>query len=444
MDTYSPEVPCLLIGLDRQIPNSQAVFADDIIHQTLELGAPQRTAYTAADAPVFGEVGHGPWCLGLPDDYDKPAPFINLGRRIRQGRPGRWHPVNRRDVTFMLAGIRLGIFIVVSLAVTGLLVVIMGGIGLGSQKEYKAVFSTASELTSGNQVRIAGVVVGKVTEVEIYQRDQAMVTFKVDEDVPLTQDSRANVRFLNLIGDRYMSLSEGQEGAPRLAAGSTMPLDRTTPALNLTALFNGFQPLFAALNPEDVNKLSLNLVRVLQGEGGTVQELLANTASLTNSLADRDQLIGEVIANLSELMGTVDDHHQELDELITGLNGWFGDLAKDRKVIGSSLGSISELTKEVADLLTRARPLLKKDVAQLRRLFTILAKPEHKKYLAETLDTLPGMLSKQTRIGVFGSWYNYYLCEFRGGVVLPAELMALLPPDISDFIVHSDEPRCQA
>ena len=78
LDTYSPEIPCLLIGLDRQIPNSQAVFADDIIHQTLELGAPQRTAYTAADAPVFGEVGHGPWCLGLPDDYENPAPFINL------------------------------------------------------------------------------------------------------------------------------------------------------------------------------------------------------------------------------------------------------------------------------------------------------------------------------------------------------------------------------
>jgi phospholipid/cholesterol/gamma-HCH transport system substrate-binding protein len=78
LDTYSPEVPCLLIGLDRQVPNSQAVFADDIIHQTLELGARQRTAYTAADAPVFGEVGHGPWCLGLPDDYKKPAGFVPL------------------------------------------------------------------------------------------------------------------------------------------------------------------------------------------------------------------------------------------------------------------------------------------------------------------------------------------------------------------------------
>lgn len=356
--------------------------------------------------------------------------------------------MNRRDVTLTLAAVRLGIFIVVALAVTGLLVVIMGGIGLGSQKEYKAIFSSASELTSGNQVRIAGVVVGKVTDVEIYHRDQAMVTFKIDEDVPLTRESRANVRFLNLIGDRYMSLSEGKQGAQRLEAGATMPLDRTTPALNLTALFNGFQPLFAALNPEDVNKLSLNLVRVLQGEGGTVQELLANTASLTNTLADRDQLIGEVIANLSELMGTVDNHHQELNELITSLRSWFGDLAKDRKVIGSSLGNISEVTEEVAELLTRSRPLLKEDVAQLRRLFTILAKPKNKAYLDKTLDTLPGMLSKQTRIGVFGSWYNYYLCEFHGGVVLPSELMNLLPPDVqksmADFTVHSSAKRCQA
>jgi phospholipid/cholesterol/gamma-HCH transport system substrate-binding protein len=87
LDTYSPEVPCLLIGLDRQVPNSQAVFANDIIHQTLELGAPQRTAYTAADAPAFGEVGHGPWCLGLPDDYEKPAPFIPLDDGTNKDEP---------------------------------------------------------------------------------------------------------------------------------------------------------------------------------------------------------------------------------------------------------------------------------------------------------------------------------------------------------------------
>lgn len=355
--------------------------------------------------------------------------------------------MNTRDTTFMLAAIRLGIFVIVSLVVTSMLVVIMGGFDFGARNEYKAVFSSASELTAGDDVRVAGVVVGKVKDVRIYHRNNAMVTFEVKEGVPLTRESEASVRFLNLIGDRYMSLSEGKESGQRLPAGSTLPMDRTTPALNLTALFNGFQPLFAALRPEDVNKLSLNLVKVLQGEGGTVQELLANTASLTNTLADRDQLVGEVITNLSTLMGTVDDHHQQLDELITSMRGWFGDLAKDRKVIGASLTNISSVSAEVADLLTTSRPLLKADVAELRRLFTILAEPKNKAYLDRTLELLPSMLTKQTRIGVYGSWYNYYLCEFHGGVVLPSVVMATLPADvqkqISDFTLYSQASRCK-
>ncbi|GAA3521989.1 MCE family protein [Aeromicrobium panaciterrae] len=354
--------------------------------------------------------------------------------------------MSSRDTAFRIAAIKLTIFSVVSLMTLGLLIAIMGGYGMGSQTEYKAEFTTASELTKGDEVRIAGVVVGKVKKVEIYKRDHAMVTFKVKDGVPLTRDSEASIRFLNLIGDRYLSLAEGEPGSPRLAPKSTLPLEQTTPALNLTELFQGFQPLFQALNPADVNKLSLNLIQVLQGEGGTIQELLSNTASLTSTLADRDQLIGDVITNLSTLMQTVDNHHQELDELLVSMKSWFGDLAKDRKVIGGSLTNIADVTQQVADLLTQSRPLIKDDVAQLRRLFTLLAKPENKAYLQETLDKLPAMLTKQTRIGVYGSWYNYYLCEFHGGVVLPTKLMNALPAEVqkamADFTLYSQATRC--
>lgn len=361
--------------------------------------------------------------------------------------PSRGPPMNSRDTTFYFAAIRFGIFVLVSVIVTSMLFVIMGGYGQGSQTQYKAMFTNASELTAGDDVRIAGVVVGKVKKVEIYHRTDAIVTFKVKNDVPITRDSHASIRFLNLIGDRYMSLSQGKESATRLARGATMPMSQTSPALNLTELFNGFQPLFAALRPEDVNKLSLNLIRVFQGEGGTVQELLANTASLTNTLADRDQLVGQVITNLGSLMKTVDDHHQQLGSLIVSLRSYFGDLASDRKGIGGSLTNISQVSQRVAALLTDGRPLVKADVAQLRRLFTILAAPKNKAYLAHTLDLLPDMLAKQTRIGVYGSWYNYYLCEFHGGIVLPSALMDALPPEVqqqmSDFTTYSKATRCQ-
>jgi phospholipid/cholesterol/gamma-HCH transport system substrate-binding protein len=352
-----------------------------------------------------------------------------------------------RDAIFAAASTRMAIFTAASVIVTGALVMIMGNLGGGDQTTYNALFSSASELVPGSSVRVAGVQVGRVTDVEFHGESDALVTFKIDSGVPLTQESRASVRFLNLVGDRYMTLDAGTGGGPRLAPEATIPLSHTTPALNLTALFNGFQPLFQALRPEDVNKLAFNLVKVLQGEGGTVQEMLASTASLTNTLADRDELIGDVIANLNALMVTVDDHHKELSELIKALRSWFGDLAEDRKEIGGSLSSISDFSETLADLLTRSRPLLKKDVAELRRLLTILNDPANKAYLDLTFDRLPIMLARQTRIGVYGSWYNYYLCEFIGGFVLPEPLWSSLPPDVqlslSEFHLVSHADRCK-
>lgn len=355
--------------------------------------------------------------------------------------------MNSRNATTLAAGIKLGIFTLVSIVFTTTLAVIMGGIGLGDHTEYHGIFSSASELKKGDDVRVAGVSVGEVTDVQIHQANQAKVTFTVKSDVPMTTDSRASIRFLNLVGDRYLALEQGSPEAKRLAEGATLPISQTRPALNLTALFNGFQPLFAALNPEDVNQLSMNLIQVLQGEGGTITGLLQQTGELTNSLADRDQLIGEVVVNLTTLMQTVDGHHQQLGELITNLKQWTGNVARDRFTIGRSLENISALSVTLSDLLTQSRPLLKQDVAQLRRLFTVLARPENKALLDETLETLPTMLSRQTRIGVYGSWYNYYLCQFTGGIVLPSELAETLPPDvvkqIAQFTMHSTVDRCQ-
>ncbi|EFQ82296.1 virulence factor Mce family protein [Aeromicrobium marinum DSM 15272] len=376
--------------------------------------------------------------------------------------------MRKRDAAFFLDLARFGIFALVSVIVTSALVGIIGGVGDGTFTEYRAVYTNASELAPGDDVRVAGVAVGRIKDVDFEGRDRAVVTFEVLEDVALTDRTEASVRYLNLIGDRYMALTEGPPGlgpigqdtaleqvdavAPvsagsPLEPGATLPVDRTTPALNLTELFNGFQPLFAALRPEDVNELSLNLVRVLQGEGGTVQQLLANTASLTTNLADRDLLIGEVVTNLTTLMTTVDDRNAELNALIVSLRTWFGDLATDREVIGASLPNVADLTERVAELLSDSRPALQADIAELGRLFTVLAQPENKDRLDRTLDLLPDMLSKQTRIGVYGSWYNYYLCEFQGGIVLPSEVMNLLTPEIqknlSEFTLVSRADRCQ-
>jgi phospholipid/cholesterol/gamma-HCH transport system substrate-binding protein len=352
-----------------------------------------------------------------------------------------------RNSTTTAAAVKLGIFTICSLLVTGLLAAIMGNIGFGGGKEYKAVFSTASMLQKGDDVRIAGVNVGEVREVEHYDRTQALVTFRIKDEIELTTAARAEIRFLNLVGDRYLALEQGASSdAVVLEADDTIPIDQTSPALDLTVLFNGFQPLFQALNPQQVNDLSLNIVQVLQGEGGTVAGLVQKTASLTNTLADRDQLIGEVITNLGQTLDTVDQRHEQLSSLIVELKGWMTDLARDRDTIGDSLSNISDLTEVVADLVSRSRPLVKADVAKLRQLSHLLNEPASRQTVINMLDRLPESMTDQTRTGTYGSWYNYYLCEFSGDIRIP-ELDGIpglkdLTKELSKLNFHSTAPRC--
>jgi phospholipid/cholesterol/gamma-HCH transport system substrate-binding protein len=327
--------------------------------------------------------------------------------------------MSSRNTVTTVAAVKLGIFTAVSLVVTTVLAMIMGNFGFGSTTEYKALFSSASLLTKGDDVRIAGLTVGSVKKVQIHDRNHALVTFSVKSDVPLTRSSRADIRFLNLVGDRYMAVSQGEPGAARLPHDAVIPMSQTTPALDLTALFNGFQPLFTALDPKEINDLSMNLVKVLQGEGGTIQSLLARTASLTNTLADRDELIGQVVDNLSGMLGTVDAHHQQLNTLVVQLKDWLGNVARDRNVIGRSVQNVSTLADELASLLVQARPAVKGDIHQIHRLAAILKTPESKAIINEALDRLPTMFRRQVRIGSYGSWYNYYLCDFDGQIILP-------------------------
>ena len=297
------------------------------------------------------------------------------------------------------SGIKLAVFTAVSLVVTGTLVAIMGRFGSGETVEYSAIFKSASLVEEGDDVRVAGVVLGKVEEVELHDTDAAKVTFSIAKDMPVTDTSRIEIRYLNLVGDRYVTVVEGKSAGERLRDGATIPLERTSPALNLTALYNGFAPLFSALEPKDINALSLNLLKVLQGEGGTVESLMAHTASLTTTVADRDKLVGEVITNLSELLGTVDSRHQELTTLIQELRRWVGGLAEDRVQIGRSVVNISTLTRSLAGLIAEGRPLLKADIAELRKLATILARPDTSAVLKQILRNLPEMLEDQTRTG---------------------------------------------
>ncbi|OLT04326.1 ABC transporter substrate-binding protein [Pseudonocardia sp. CNS-004] len=325
--------------------------------------------------------------------------------------------------------------VVVALCTTVLALTIANASG-GARTTYTARFADASGLLRGDDVRIAGVVVGAVEDVRIVDRRFAEVEFSVAQDQPLPASVEASILYLNLIGQRYIALEQGAGPAgATLPPGGTIPVERTRPPLNLTVLFNGFKPLLTALDPEQVNQLSFEIIQVLQGQGGTVKSLLAHTASLTNTLADRDEVIGQVIDNLNAVLDVVNARDGQLSELIKSLQALVSGLAEDREPIGEAIVSIGELTDVTAGFLADARPPLKDDIGHLGDLAENLNAQDER--LEQTIKNLPPKLRKVIRAGSYGSWFNFYLCGASGKVGLEPYIPAFEIP-----VFHSDQDRC--
>ena len=315
---------------------------------------------------------------------------------------------------------RLTVFMVVTALATGLLVILIGNMTFGPSKDYRAVFSDATGVVKGDDVRVAGVKVGTVEDVEIVDRDRALVSFSVDSETTLSEATNAAIRYRNLVGQRYVALSEGIGATDELEEGATIPISQTSPALDLTVLFNGFKPLFQALSPDDINQLSYEIVQVFQGEGGTLEGLLASTASVTQTLADRDQVIGDLITNLDRVLARLGDRDDQLSELIINFRTFVGGLKTDRQAILSSLDQISELSVETAGLVEGIRQPFVNDIKQLRRLTRNI--DDNKAELDRALQVLPIKLNKVGRTAIYGAFFNFYLCDFQGRIRLPANI----------------------
>ncbi len=274
---------------------------------------------------------------------------------------------------------------------------------------YRAQFSNVSGLKGGDFVRIAGVEVGQVKAVSVQNDGTVLVDFGVDHSVVLTEGNHAVVRYDNLIGDRFLALEEGPGGAKKIPPGGTIPLANTAPALDLDALIGGFRPLFRALDPDQANALTGQLIAAFQGQGTTISSFLTQTAAATNTLADRDQLIGQVINNLNTVLGSLGDQDQQLDKAVTSLSGLVEGLSARRSDITVGLAYINEAAGTVADLLSEARPAVKDVVTQTDRAAGQIL--SDKDYFDNLLNTLPDKYRLLGRQGLYGDYFSFYLCD---------------------------------
>lgn len=303
-------------------------------------------------------------------------------------------------------GLKLLIFVLVT-TLTGFgVATVVGNLRFGSSHTYSAIFASASGLGNGEDVRVAGVPMGKVTDVALNSDGTALVSFSLSTERPLTATTEAKIKYKNLIGDRYVDLSQGAF-APQPLDGP-IPLEQTTSALDLDQVVNGFRPLLQGLDPDQTNQLSTSLIQVLNGQEASISTLISQIDTFTNALADRDQAIGQVITNFNTVLGTVNNRQDQFATLVDQLQHLVAGLNDDRDLISRSLGQIDDVTATMGEVLTENRPTIAQDVSALGDLAGQLnAKTDT---LNLILSKLPENYRLTGRAAGYGNFVNFFVC----------------------------------
>ncbi len=328
--------------------------------------------------------------------------------------------------------IGLSLFMAVAITLTWLVYVTLRRDAAGDTVGYTAVISDVFGLREGDDVRMAGVRVGRVEKIEL-QGDVAKVSFVVQSDQQLLGTTVASVTYQNIVGQRYLGLSLGDIGEPQaLPPGSEIPLERTDPSFDVGALLNGYEPLFSALNPTDADNLTKGVIESLQGDRASVVSLVDETARLTDSFAGRDQQLGQVITDLNVVVNNLAQHNDSLDEVITQTRGVVSTFDARRPELVESMGSITAVVRQLSTIADEVYPSLNELVVREPGFAQHLVGIEPQ--LAFTGANLPLLLKGFARITNEGAYANSYACDLNATGFFPGL------NDVTPIIVDAATP----
>jgi len=339
--------------------------------------------------------------------------------------------------------IGLALFMVVASVLTWLVYGSLRRDVAGKTASYSAVFTDVYGLREGDDVRMAGVRVGRVEKIDIDGK-LAKVSFIVQQEQRLFGNTVASVTYQNIVGQRYLGLSLGQEGTRNLLPpGSVIPPERTEPSFDVTALLNGYEPLFSLFNPHDADNLTNAVIQSLQGDTSSLATLVSQTSTLTDTFAGRDQALGDTITNLNKVVASLAAQNDNLDGVITQTGDMVSELDSRRPELVSSVGSLARvldrLSTSVVDVYPAARQFIDRQPGATRHILSV--EPQ----VAFFADNIPLMMKGIIRAGNQGAYGNGYVCDvnlfgFFPGLndVVPIIVAAATP---GNKAMHT--PRCR-
>jgi phospholipid/cholesterol/gamma-HCH transport system substrate-binding protein len=336
----------------------------------------------------------------------------------------------------------LSLFVVVATVATWLVFVTLRREVQGPTNTYSAMFTDASGLKTGDDVRIAGVRVGRVDSIDL-DDNLARVTFRVEKNQPLYTDTAASVPYQNIIGQRYLGLSPGTAHQHTLLADrDRIPVQRTRASFDISNLLNGFKPLFALLSPQQVDNLTDGIIQALQGDSGSVLTLVTQTSALAQTLAGPDAVLGDVINNLNEVTAVLAKQNTNLQTLIGQSRDIMVTLAGRRDELVASVGSVNSAVGRLAQIVTAIYPDLQQLIARDPGFLAHLTGAGQDRF-SITATNLILVWKGLARITQSGAYIDGYLCDINSTIfaflsrVIPA-LVKLGSP--GNIVEHS--PIC--
>ena len=190
-------------------------------------------------------------------------------------------------------------------------------------RTYTAEFTDASGLHPDGDVRVRGVRVGKVESVDLARHDGqnvAQVKFTLDQQYGILAISRLAIKFQALTGVRYLDITNAAEGYTAADLVTQVPTSMTQPSFDVTALFNGLQPVLATLSPEEINTFTANAASFLTGDGSGLAPLLDSLRRLTEFVSNRQEVVATLMSNLSQVADAIESKSKQFIHIIDLIN----------------------------------------------------------------------------------------------------------------------------
>ena len=275
---------------------------------------------------------------------------------------------------------------------------------IGGGDTYRAAFSEAGGLKANDEVRVAGVRVGKVESVDL-DGDQVQVTFKIDRGVDIGKDTGAAIKVKTLLGAMFLALEPAGPG--QLDEGATIPVERTQSPYDVVEAFSGLAETSERI---DTNRLATSLTALSDLGRNTPEEFqaaLQGVSALSKNLAERDEQINSLLTHLKKVSGVLGDRSQDIVTLMKDADVLFRALVARRDAIHNLLVSTSTMSQELTTLIRQSRADLKPALTHLDTVVKVLLKNQDN--LDETLRLMAPFYRVFANTLGNGPWFDTYI-----------------------------------